>query len=146
MKTIVVSGAHSNVGKTRLAEEICRLLPGAIHVKIGHGEEKDDVGNVFYHVGTPFYVIADENQGADFLVIESNTILKEIQPDCTIFLPGGVPKPSAVGAVEKADIVRGERIDRGTMARLVDSLGIEEETVVEIISMAGAVPEGGCRG
>ena len=144
MKTIAISGAHSNVGKTKLAEGLCRLLPGAIHVKIGHGTEKEDVGNVFYHVGTPFYVIADENHDAEFLVIESNSILKEIKPDCAIYLPGGEPKPSAVGVSENADITRGERVGRGTIARLMHDLEIDEKTVVEIILLAGAVPEGGC--
>lgn len=144
MKTIVISGAHSNVGKTQLAERLCRLLPGAVHVKIGHGEEKEDMGNVFYHVGTPFYVIADENHDAAYLVIESNTILREMKPDCAIYLPGGEPKPSAEGASGNADIIRGERVSRSTIARLVRDLGIDEKTVVEIILLAGAVPEGGC--
>ena len=144
MKTIVISGAHSNVGKTQLAEQICRLLPGAVHVKIGHGIEKEDVGNVFYHVGTPIYVIADENADAEYLVIESNTILKEIQPECAIYLPGGEPKPSAVGASEKADIIRGKRVGRGTIARLVRNLGLDETIVLKIVLLADAVPEGGC--
>jgi hypothetical protein len=144
VKTIVVSGAHSNVGKTQLAEGLCRLLPGAVHVKIGHGEEKRDMGNVFYHVGTPFYVIADENRGAGYLVIESNTILREIKPDCAIYLPGGEPKLSAEEAAEKADIIRGERVGRGTVAQLARDLAIDEGTVVQMILLAGAVPEGGC--
>ncbi len=144
MKTIVISGAHSNVGKTELAEGICRLLPGAIHVKIGHGEEKEDAGNIFYHIGTPYYVIAEENSDAAYLVIESNSVLKEMKPDCAIYLPGGEPKPSAEGAGEKADIVRGERVGRSAIARLTGDLGVDEKTVVGMILLAGAVPEGGC--
>jgi hypothetical protein len=144
MKTIVISGAHSNVGKTQLAQRLCRLLPGALHVKIGHGERKEDVGNVFYHVGTPFYVVADENPDAAYLVIESNTILEEIKPDCAIYLPGGEPKPSAESVAEKADIVRGELVSRPTIARLMRDLDADERTVVEMIMLAGAVPMGGC--
>ena len=144
MKTIVISGAHSNVGKTQLAERIRGLLPGAVHVKIGHGIEKEGVGNVFYHAGTPFYVIADENPGAEYLIIESNSILKEIKPECAIYLPGGEPKPSAAGAAEDADLIRGKRVGRGAIARLVRDLGIDEKTVLEIVLLAGAVPEGGC--
>jgi dethiobiotin synthetase len=34
MKTIVVSGAHSNIGKTLLAEEIIRSLPGWSALKV----------------------------------------------------------------------------------------------------------------
>lgn len=144
MKTVVISGAHSDVGKTQLAEQVRRLLPGAVHVKIGHGIEKENVGNVFYHVGTPFYVIADENPGAEYLIIESNSILKEIKPECAIYLPGGEPKPSAVVAAEDADIIRGKRVGRGTIARIERDLGIDEKTVMEIVLLAGAVPEGGC--
>ena len=41
MKTIVISGARSDVGKTTLAEKIGGVLPGSVIVKLGHGEEKD---------------------------------------------------------------------------------------------------------
>ena len=45
MKTIVIAGARSNIGKTTLAEGICRLLPGSVCVKLGHGKLKEDVDN-----------------------------------------------------------------------------------------------------
>jgi len=146
MKTIVVSGAHSNVGKTKLARELCRLLPGALHVKIGHGKEKSDAGNVFFHVGTPYSRIEREIGHADFAVIESNSVLDELEPDCTIYLPGASPKPSAARAIERADIVRGEPVTRETIARLGDRLGLEEEVVLDILERAGAVPKEGARG
>ena len=142
MKTIVVSGAHSNIGKTRLARELCELLPGALHVKIGHGKEKKGAGNVFFRAGTPFSRIEPEIRQADFAVIESNSILVELSPDCTIYLPGGSPKPSAVRALEQADIVRGEPVARETIAHLVSRLGLEKEKVLEIVECAGAAPEG----
>ncbi len=139
MKTIVVSGARSNTGKTSLAREICRLLPGAVHIKIGHGIEKDGIGNIFYSEGTGFERIASENESADFLVIESNGILEEIDPDCAIFLTGSYPKPSARAARAKADIVRGEKITDEKSAKLSESLGVDEGTVLRIASLAGAV-------
>ena len=142
MKTIVVSGARSNVGKTRLARELCALLPGSVHVKIGHGKEKADEGNIFFHVGTPFSRIAREIDRADFAVIESNSVLDELEPDCAIYLPGGSPKPSARRAVGKADIVRGESVSRDTISRLAARLGVAEETVRGIAERAGAFPEG----
>jgi hypothetical protein len=142
MKTIVVSGAHSNVGKTKLARELCRLLPGARHVKIGHGARKTDAGNVFYHTGTPFSRIARENKDAAFLVVESNSILDEMDPECVIYLPGGEPKPSATRAAGRADIVRGERIEPGTIERLSRSIGVDEETVLGIAERAGALTTG----
>lgn len=141
MKMIVVSGAHSNVGKTKLARELCELLPGAVHVKIGHGKKKRDAGNIFFHVGTPFSRIEREIGNADFAVIESNSVLEELEPDCAIYLPGGSPKPSAARALEQADIVRGEPVAARTIARLGGRLGLEEETVLDIVERAGAVPE-----
>ncbi|MCK4237392.1 MAG: hypothetical protein KAX38_09765 [Candidatus Krumholzibacteria bacterium] len=139
MKTIVVSGAHSGVGKTSLALKLCELIPGAVHVKIGHGSAKDDLRNVFYHVGTSFKRIVSENGDADFLVIESNRILDEVTPDCTIYLTGGATKPSAALAEEKADIVRGSHIEQGAVERLCRRLGLPERTVLEIVRLSGAV-------
>ena len=142
MRTIVISGAHSNVGKTKLARELCALLPGAVHVKIGHGTEKRDMGNLFFHVGTPFPRIAREIGEADFAVIESNSVLEELEPDCAIYLPGGSPKPSARTAFERADIVRGEPVGRDTIARLAAGLGVTEETMLDIVERAGGLPGG----
>jgi hypothetical protein len=141
MKTIVVSGAHSNVGKTNLARVLCGLLPGAVHVKIGHGKEKRNGGNVFFHVGTPFSRIAREIRNADFAVIESNSVLEELEPDCAIYLPGSSPKPSAGIALERADIVRGKPVSGGTIESLVSRLGLEEEMVLRIVELAGAATE-----
>ena len=84
MKNIVIAGARSNVGKTTLAEEIRQLLPGSVRVKLGHGELKEDMDDVFYHAGTPYERIKEENPRADFLIIESNRILGEIDRGVTI--------------------------------------------------------------
>jgi hypothetical protein len=141
MKTIVISGAHSNVGKTRLARELCGMLPGAMHVKIGHGAEKESEDNIFFHVGTPFPLIEREIRHADFAVIESNRVLDELEPDCAIYLPGGRPKPSAVRALEQADIVRGEPVGSDKIALLAKRLGVTEATMFEIVERAGALLE-----
>ncbi len=133
MKTIVISGAKSDIGKTTLAEGICRLLPGSVRVKLGHGELKEAEDNVFYPSGTPFERIKAENPQADFLVIESNRILEEIEPDLTVYLPAEDPKPSAALAEEKADLIRGCEV-RGELVELVkDRLGVGTLTAVEIV-------------
>jgi hypothetical protein len=46
-------------------------------------------------MGTGFASIAAEHSKARFLVIESNSILEEITPECAIYLPSENPKPSA---------------------------------------------------
>jgi len=142
MKTIVISGASSKVGKTTLAGKVCGILPGAVHVKIGHGARKPGMGNIFYPHGTGFERIAAENGGANFLVIESNGILREIDPDLAIYLPGDSPKPSAAEAAEKADIVRGGRIGRDAIRKIAARLGVAVEAVSAIAEAAGSITEG----
>lgn len=141
MKTIVISGASSKVGKTTLARKVCGILPGAVHVKIGHGAIKPGMGNIFYPHGTGFERIAAENRGAPFLVIESNGILREIDPDLAIYLPGGSPKPSAAQAAEKADVVGGEPIGRGAIREIAERLGVAVEAASAIAAAAGSVTE-----
>jgi hypothetical protein len=136
MKTVVVSGARSNVGKTTLARELCRLLPGAVHVKLGHGGKKPDAGNVFHPAGTPFERIAAEQSGAAFLVIESNRILDEIKPDLAIYLPAEGAKPSARSACERADIRRGEPFSAAVVMDVARRLGVTLVTAAAIARLA----------
>ena len=136
MKTIVISGAKSNVGKTTLAEEIRRLLPGSVRVKLGHGEPKEDVDGIFYHAGTPYERIKEKNPQADFLIIESNRILKEIDPDLAIYLPADDPKPSAALAETRADLIRGRECGDDTVSLIAGRLLIDALTAEEIIRLA----------
>ena len=134
MKTIVVAGARSNVGKTSLARAIVRLLSGAVHVKIGHGERKPDEGNVFYPVGTPWARIAAAHGSSPWLVVESNRVLAETGADLVVYLAADRPKPSAALARR-----REEPVDEETVRRLAGRLGVDEETVREIARLAGAI-------
>ena len=135
MKTIVISGARSNVGKTTLAEEIRQLLPGSVRVKLGHGELKEDMDDVFYHAGTPYERIKEENPQADFLIIESNRILEEIEPDIAIYLPADEPKPSAALAETRADLIRGCEGGSDAAGFVAGKLGIDERAAAEIVRL-----------
>ncbi|MBN2036435.1 MAG: hypothetical protein JW768_06800 [Chitinispirillaceae bacterium] len=139
MKTIVVSGARSKVGKTTLARAVCGLLPGAVRIKIGHGSRKQGVDGYFYSLGTPFDVIASEHAEARYLVIESNRVLEEMAPDCTIYLGADNPKPSAKLAMERADIRRGEPLQGCRAAELASRLGCDITVIHAIIKLAGAI-------
>jgi hypothetical protein len=136
VKTIVVSGARSNIGKTHLARLLCVLLPGAVRVKIGSHARKPDGDSNLYEVGTSFATIAAENPDARFLVIESNRILQEITPDCTIYLPAEDAKPSAGIAIEKADIVRGTPVPEARISVLAERLECDEGVVRKIVELA----------
>jgi hypothetical protein len=135
MKTIVVSGARSNVGKTTLARGICSLLPGSVHVKLGHGERKEGTDNVFYHAGTPFGKIAEESPDAGFLVIESNRILEELKPDLAVYIPAEQMKPSAAMAEERADLTRGCAGKEEEIGLVGERLGVDRETAAGIVRL-----------
>jgi dethiobiotin synthetase len=141
MKIIVVSGARSGVGKTQLSRALCELLPGGVHIKIGHHARKPAEGrsSYLYQMGTSFGTVAAEHSDAHFLVIESNQILEEMTPECTIYLPAENPKPSAEIAFKKADVIRGESVQASKIAVLAKRLGCEETVVRKIIELAGAL-------
>ena len=142
MKVIVVSGARSNVGKTHLARALCKLLPGSVRIKIGHHARKPghDDGHL-YQMGTSFSTIVAEHNDADFLVIESNRILGEITPECTIYLPADDPKPSSEIAINKADIIRGKPVPASKISVLAERMGCDEATVRKIVELSGALQE-----
>jgi len=137
MKVIVVSGARSNVGKTRLSRALCKLLPTAVRVKIGHHAWKPGGDRFLYPMGTSFSVIAAQHSATRFLIIESNTILDEITPECTIYLPADNPKPSAAKAMEKADIIRGEAVPPSKIALLAERMECDEAVIRAIAELSG---------
>jgi hypothetical protein len=141
MKVIVVSGARSNVGKTHLARALCRLLPGAVRVKIGHHPARPGKDDELYPMGTSFSTIAAEHGSAPFLIIESNSILEEITPECTIFLPADNPKPSAEIAGKKADIVRGLPVPDAKISALAERMGCDESVIRKVVELTGVFKE-----
>ncbi|MCL5281307.1 MAG: hypothetical protein M1376_15520 [Planctomycetes bacterium] len=138
MKVIVISGASSRVGKTTLAGKLRRLLAGAEVVKIGHGPRQPGIPNHFYESGTPFQTIRENHADAVWLIIESNSILHEMEPDLVIYLEGENPKPSAQYASDRADVISGALIDNDAVAVLAARLGISIELMREIAGEAGA--------
>jgi len=139
MKVIVVSGARSNVGKTLLSRALCKLLPDAVRVKIGHHAWKPGGDRNFYPMGTRFSAIVAEHSNARFLIIESNRILEEITPDCTIYLPADNPKPSAEIAMKKADIIRGERVPASRLAVLAKRMECDKDVIRAIAELSGSL-------
>ncbi len=114
------------------------LLEGAEVVKIGHGARKPGLRNHFYESGTPFQTIRENHSGATWLIVESNSVLHETEPDLVIYLEGENPKASAQYAKCRADIVSGRSIDNDTVAALAARLGISTELVRKIAYEAGA--------
>ncbi|MFH0974508.1 MAG: hypothetical protein V1874_01855 [Spirochaetota bacterium] len=139
MKVIVIAGARSNVGKTHLARALCELLPGSVRVKIGHHAPKSDGEENLYPMGTGFEEIASKHSNASFLIIESNSILREITPECTIYLPADNPKPSAEIAEKKADIIRGKTFPNSKISVLAKKLECDETVIRKIVELSGAL-------
>jgi hypothetical protein len=138
VKVIVVSGARSNVGKTHLARALCALLPDAVAVKIGHHAARPGKEGILYPMGTGLATIAAEHADARFLVIESNSILDALTPDCAIYLAADNPKPSAAAAERKADIIRGKAVPPAKIDALAGRLECDEAVVRKIIELSGA--------
>lgn len=103
-KIIVICGAHSNVGKTTLANKICTHLDKAIVVKRGCGKKKANMGGYFYPMATPASTIVANHAQVSFLVLESNSVLNELAPDLSIYIDADRCKQSAVQARALADI------------------------------------------
>jgi len=141
VKTIVIAGAHSNIGKTTLARAIRDILSGAVFVKIGTGVKKEGCADILYPSGTVLRDIKADHAGAGFLIIESNRILSELDPDLCIFLGGQDEKPSAALARQKADLIRGCRAHEEKVSALSQKLEITLDKMQEICFLAGANPE-----
>jgi molybdopterin-guanine dinucleotide biosynthesis protein A len=141
MKTIVIAGACSGVGKTTLAVDMLALVPGSVHVKIGHHAANPRKKNLYFLQGTPFSTIAESVGGYRTVIVESNSILNDLSPDCTIYLAAPDPKPSAALARAKADMIRGRRVSKSTIARVAHNLDLPVRTIRRIAWLAGARPQ-----
>ncbi len=127
------------MGKTTLALGLQRVLPDAEVVKIGHGPRRDRVGNHFYELGTPFDTIQKNHAQVRWLLVESNSILREIQPDLVIYLEGPHPKPSAAEARRRADLVSGRAVSDEDAARLAARLDITPDLMRTILRLVPGV-------
>jgi len=141
MKIIVVSGARSKIGKTQLSRALCQLLPDAVRVKIGHHPRRPGGDPNLYPMGTSLPTIMADHGDAHFLIIESNRILEEMTPDCTIYLEAEDPKPSAEVARKKADIIRGETVSDLKISAISERIELDETVVRKIAELSGALPE-----
>jgi len=141
MKVIVVSGARSNIGKTQLSGALCKLLPGAVKIKVGHHVCKPGKPGNLYPMGTSFSTIVAEHSNARFLIIESNRILEEITPECVIYLPAENSKPSAAIAMKKADVIRGKVVPIARISVLARRMECDETVIRKIIELSGALEE-----
>ncbi|MFH1829185.1 MAG: hypothetical protein ABH871_00215 [Pseudomonadota bacterium] len=115
MKTIVVAGACSDVGKTTVLRKIRDFFSDSISVKLGKSEAFDKNKEELL---LPSDSSIDSIKHAlprqpAYLLIEGNSILKRFDPDLSIFVDGDGPdrRPDADELKKKCDLIVGKRID-----------------------------------
>lgn len=142
MRTIVIAGAHRSLGKTTLGRKLKAQLGGRAElVKVGHGREKGKEELLLHSTEAAARLIADQRRQAslDYLIIESNTILRSFTPDFCIFIEGGRPqqggravkepsKKSAQYARESADLIISQDIDLSRLGELLSSSRVFEDS------------------
>jgi molybdopterin-guanine dinucleotide biosynthesis protein A len=138
MKVIVISGTHSDNEKTVFAREVLSLVPGSVFIKIGHGPKKSEAENGFYQCGTPFSEIVKEHRGMEYLILESESVQKDIEPVLTLYITGADKNGPAGFAGNRADIVSGTVLNTHAVRVFSEKSGLPEETIKRIIWLAGA--------
>lgn len=136
MRTIVIGGAHRSLGKTTLGRKLKAELGGRTElVKVGHGRDKGKEELLLHSTEAAVRLITDRRrQGSlDYLIIESNTILRSFTPDFCIFIEGRrpqqegqaakevQPKKSAQYARERADLIINDNSDLSRLGELLCS-------------------------
>lgn len=139
MKIIVISGSHSNIGKTTLLRNIQAKLQksSTIAVKLGHRSLNSEKPEKFFanmQEGLEYIESLRKSGGTDFLLIESNSIFNYIAPDLGIFLQSKdqPEKDSARLAKSKADIIIGENFDCDAAVKIINEK-IGRELLVDVL-------------
>ena len=111
MRLWLIAGSSSGVGKTTLAEKLVEILPGSVHVKLGHGQVKSGKApNFFTSTEKAFEFIKREEDNFDHCIIESTRLVGKIKTDVVIFLESRDFEPRSDSDVleSKADIILGK--------------------------------------
>ena len=151
MRTIVIAGAHSSLGKTSLGRKLKAQLGGRAElVKVGRGRDKGKEELLLHSTEAAVRLIADRRlQGSlDYLIIESSAILRSFTPDFCIFIEGGrpqqggqaakeqPPKKSAQYVRERADLIISDDSDLSRLVELLSSSrGFEDSDIPALCSL-----------
>ena len=118
MKTIVVSGSASKIGKTTLVRNIKQALSRSRvqAIKFGHGPSRAGKDELLFHdldEGLAFIRERLTSTDIDVLIIESSSIYEHFKPDLGIFLvcPWKPEKASARIARSNANLIIDKSFD-----------------------------------
>lgn len=100
MRLMLICGSSSGVGKTTLALELSRILPGSTVVKLGHGKwKRGKIKNFFTDVDEAVSFIESQRDDCQFMIVESNRIVGRIKADIVIYIEN-------YGGAQRHDISR----------------------------------------
>jgi hypothetical protein len=89
MLTWVICGAGRGVGKTHLAQELCRVLPDSVYAKQGHGTPKPGKSPNLFHTEEELAHFVGGCAGRyAHVVVESNAWARQGRGDIIIFIEG----------------------------------------------------------
>lgn len=98
----VICGAGRGVGKTRLALDLCRVLPDAVYVKQGTSAVREEKPGPLFHADADLdaFLAREVAGGRLHLVVESNALARRGRGDIIIYLEteggaGGARGPRA---------------------------------------------------
>lgn len=139
MKTIVISGSYSNVGKTTLAINIAEVLNSSKVkiIKIGHNPSKPDKNITLFHNcsdAMSYISYLEASNTFEYLIIESNSILSYFKPDLTIFIrmQEEKEKKSAKLASASADILIDQFFDIKSAQRKLNKV-FDDDILLDIL-------------
>ena len=84
----VICGAGRGVGKTRLALDLCRVLPEAVYAKQGTSRQRDEKPASYFRGDDELdaFLAAETRAGRRHLVVESNALARRGLGDIIVFL------------------------------------------------------------
>ncbi len=140
LKTIFIRGEKSNFNNTTLANNICKLIPNAVNIKIGNSLLKKNKLTNQYSSDIPFAQIIKNYNFGQYFIIESEKIPSEIKPDCIISLENTLSKHLSIEKQDSRILISGTRIKEEAITFLSHQLELSETVVRKIVWLSGARP------
>ncbi len=85
----VICGAGKGVGKTTVAQSVCKVLEASVYCKCGHHRPKAGKGINYYQDMDDLCAFVDEAAGGySHIVVESNSFVYLRRADITVYIDG----------------------------------------------------------